>query len=130
MGRADGGDDREAFAQTYYGEGLVAYRSGALKYVFKPSRVPAPRPASDPPFPDAGREWLFDLATDPRESTSVADDRPDVLGRMRDRVQAWLGDQERRGRGRAAAQPRADGAPVRILGDPLERQLRALGCLE
>jgi hypothetical protein len=50
---------------------------------------------------------------------------------MRERLQAGLRDQEIRGRGHAAEQPRAGAAPARVLGDPpLERQLRALGYLD
>jgi arylsulfatase len=126
------GGDREAFAQTYYGEGLVALRQGRTKYIFKPARgQTGARSASDPPLPDRAEEWLFDLDADPAESHSVAAAKPDVVARMRARLQAWLADQERRGHGRAAEQPRKDGTGVRVLGDPqLERQLRALGYVD
>jgi arylsulfatase A-like enzyme len=122
---------REAFAQTYYGEGLAAYRSGTIKYVFKPSRAAGARPASDPPFPDATQEWLYDLAADPGETRSLVDEQPAVAATMRLRLQEWLGEQQKRGRGHVAEQPRQGSAPMRVLGDPqVERQLRALGYLD
>jgi arylsulfatase A-like enzyme len=122
--------DREAFAQSYYGEGLVAYRTGGMKYVFKPPRT-SPRAASDPPFPDAAQEWLFDVDRDPGETSNLVPARQDALATMRSRVQAWLDDQSKRGQGRTAENPRGGKAPVRVLGDPqLERQLRALGYLD
>ncbi len=124
-------EDREAFAQTYFGEGLVVLRAGRMKYVFKPSHTPGTRPGSDPPFPDASQEWLFDLDADPHEQTSLVDARPEVARAMRERVQAWLKAQEARGRGHTAEQPGAGGVPKRVLGDPqLEHQLRALGYVE
>jgi arylsulfatase A-like enzyme len=122
---------REAFAQTYYGEGLAAYQLGTLKYVFKPPRAAGARPASDPPFPDAGQEWLFDLAADPGETTSVLGERGDVARTMRERLQEWLRAQEERGRGRVAESPRQGSVPLRVQGDPqVERQLRALGYVD
>jgi arylsulfatase A-like enzyme len=125
------GADRDAFAQTFYGEGLVALRSGTMKYVFKPPRAAGTRPASDPPFGDAQAEWLFDLAADPGEATNLVDVRRDVAAAMRGRLQAWLRGQEARGRGHAAEQSRQGNVPMRVLGDPqLERQLRALGYVE
>ena len=125
------GADRDAFAQTFYGEGLVALRAGAMKYVFKPARATAARAGYDPPFDQGPMEWLFDLSSDPGEATSVLDARRDVAAAMRGRLQAWLRAQEERGRGHAAEQPRQGDAPLRVLGDPqLERQLRALGYVE
>jgi arylsulfatase A-like enzyme len=128
--RADG-SDREAFSQTYYGEGMVALRTGDVKYVFKPKRVGAgARPGSDPPFADASEEWLFDLTTDPGETKNLAPGDP-RLATYRGRTQAWLTEQERRGHGRQAEQQRAHGTATRVIGDPqLERQLRALGYVE
>jgi arylsulfatase A-like enzyme len=38
------GPDRDAYAQTSYGEGLVALRSGGWKYVFKPPERLGPDP--------------------------------------------------------------------------------------
>jgi choline-sulfatase len=129
---AGDGPDRDAFAQTYYGEGQVALRSGRMKYVFKPQRPGSgPRGRTDAPLPDAPTEWLFDLAADPAEVRNLAGSDPARLAPMRERTQAWLRDQERRGRGRQAELPQKDGAPRRVLGDPqLERQLRALGYLD
>ena len=128
---AGDGPDREVFAQTFYGEGLAATRSGRLKYVFKPSRAAGARPGSDPPFPDTVQEWLFDLAADPGETNNLVTERADVAGPMRERLQAWLRTQEERGRGHTAEQVRPGGPPVRVLGDPqIERQLRALGYLD
>lgn len=125
------GPDRDAFAQTYYGEGLVALRAGAMKYVFKPPHAGATRAGSDPPFTDAPAEWLFDLAADPGEVTNVVDTRRDVAAAMRGRLHAWLAAQEARGRSHVAEQPRQGNVPMRVLGDPqLERQLRALGYVE
>src|SRR5262249_37369262 len=49
--RADGAD-RPAFAQTYYGDGLVGMRLGRMKYVFKPKQADVaerPRGNSEPP---------------------------------------------------------------------------------
>ena len=110
----------------------MALRSGRTKYVFMPARGQASaRPASDPPLPDRAEEWLFDLDTDPAESKSVAAAKPDVVARLRQRLQAWLADQELRGHGKSAEQPRKDGAGIRVFGDPqLERQLRALGYVD
>jgi arylsulfatase len=125
------GPDRDAFAQTFYGEGLVALRAGSMKYVFKPPRSAGTRAGSDPPFADGAQEWLFDLASDPGEVTNLVDARHDVAAALRGRVQAWLRAQEARGRGHAAEQPRQGNVPTRVLGDPqLERQLRALGYVE
>jgi arylsulfatase len=123
--------DRDAFAQTFYGEGLVALRSGPMKYVFKPPRSTATRSGSDPPFADGSQEWLFDLTSDPGETSNLLESRRDVAAAMRGRLQAWLRAQEARGRGHAAEQPRQGNLPMRVLGDPqLERQLRALGYVE
>ena len=125
--------DRDAFAQTYYGEGLVALRAGRLKYVFKPPYASpgTPRPASDPVLPEAAAEWLFDLGLDPGESTNLVETRAQEAAPLRARLQTWLADQERRGRGKTAEQPRKDATPMRVLGDPqLQRQLRALGYLD
>jgi arylsulfatase len=125
------GPDRDAFAQTYYGEGLVALRAGAMKYVFKPPHGGGARAASDPPFADASAEWLFDLAADPGEVTNVVDTRRDVASAMRGRLHAWLAAQGTRGRSHVAEQSRQGNVPMRVLGDPqLERQLRALGYVE
>lgn len=122
------GPDREAFAQTYYGEGLVALRTGQWSYVFKQPRTDtSPRTPSEPPLPDAATEELFDVATDPGEVTNVVAAQPDVARRMRQRVEDWLGQQERRARGSLARSP---GQGLR-LGDPqLEHQLRALGYVD
>jgi arylsulfatase A-like enzyme len=124
--------DRDAFAQTYYGEGLVALRAGRLKYVFKPP-LASPhqvRPASDPVLPAESMEWLFDLAADPGETTNLVATHPAVAA-LRTRLQAWLAQQEKIGRGKTAEQPRKDAAPMRVLGDPqLQRQLKALGYLD
>jgi arylsulfatase A-like enzyme len=125
------GPDRDAFAQTFYGEGLVALRSGPMKYVFKPPRTGGARAASDPPFGDGAQEWLFDLGSDAGETTNLIESRRDFAAGMRGRLQAWLRAQEARGRGHAAEQPRQGNLPMRVLGDPqLEQQLRALGYVE
>ncbi len=123
--------DRLAFAQTYYGEGLVALRRGPLKYIFKP---PRPRhqdspPSSEPPTSAPAREELYDLEADPAETRDLATVRRDVVRALRAAAREWLADQERRGRQRVAERsPGAPGGPARVLGDPqLERQLRALG---
>jgi arylsulfatase A-like enzyme len=94
--------DGEAFSQTYYGEGLVSYRSGHMKYVFKPVRAAGPRAPSDPPFPDASAEWLYDLDADPAEQQNLVETRTDVVVAMRARLQEWLRAQEARGRGHSA----------------------------
>ena len=90
-----------------------------------------PRPASDPVLPDAATEWLFDLVDDPGETRNLIDARPQDAAPLRERLQAWLADQDRRTRGKTAEQPRKDAAPLRVLGDPqLQRQLKALGYLD
>jgi arylsulfatase A-like enzyme len=128
---ADDRAERDAFSQTYYGEGLVSYRSGQMKYVFKPARAAGPRAGSDPPFPDEAEEWLYDLGADPAEKTNLLEARADTVATMRGRLQEWLRAQEAHGRGRPAELPQAGGVPRRVLGDPqLERQLRALGYLD
>ena len=129
--RADG-PDRPAFAQTYYGEGLVGVRLGRMKYIFRPRRADAterPPAGSDPPGPAAAREELYDLEADPGETADLAPTRAADLQALRGRVQEWLADQARRGGQRLAEYPDANGGrPDRIRGDPqMERVLRALG---
>jgi arylsulfatase len=125
--------DRAAFAQTYYGDGAVALREGATKYIYTPP-VNANRPQgkSDPPAPAAGREELYDLSTDPGELHDLASSRPESLKAYKLRVEQWLKEQSKRAGALPAERPAtAKGPSGRVLGDPqLERQLRALGYIE
>src|SRR5262249_15331804 len=124
--------DRPAFAQTYYGDGLVGLRLGRLKYVFKPRQAGVaerPRVGSDPPGSPAEREELYDLNADPGETTDIGPTHPADVHAFRARVQEWLADQARRG-GERVAEYGDDGSgpPSRIRGDPqMERVLRSLG---
>src|SRR5439155_6284426 len=129
--RADGAD-RPAFAQTYYGDGLVGVRLGRMKYVFKPRQAGVaerPRGNSEPPGSSAAREELYDLDADPAETTDLGPTHAADLRAFRARVQEWLADQERRGSQRMAERgDDGSGPPSRIRGDPqMERVLRALG---
>ena len=125
--------DRAAFAQTYYGDGIVALREGALKYIYTPPlNSRRPQGKSDPPRSAAMREELYDLSSDPRELHDLAKERPDALRGFRTRVEQWLAEQSKRAEGRTADRPGQGTTPAgHVLGDPqLERQLRALGYVE
>ena len=103
--------DGEAFSQTYYGEGLVSYRSGHMKYVFKPVRADGPRAPSDPPFPDASAEWLYDLDADPAEQQNLVE----IAHRRRGRD----------ARASPGVAPRAGGTWSRSLGRAAARRQHA-----
>jgi arylsulfatase A-like enzyme len=89
------GPDRTAFAQTYYGDGLVVLRRGPTKYIFTPpppvvSRIPA-------------REELYDLTADPGELHDLAATEGDRVRELRRSVEAWLATQDPAARGPDAA---------------------------
>jgi arylsulfatase len=122
---ADAPDDaRAVVAQSYHGTGEIALRAGRFAYVFTPARAanaPVPAPEDEPILPAAAHAELYDVDADPGEAHDLAATRPDVARDLRERVQAWLADQHRRGTAVAAA-----AKPVAL--DPLvESQLRALG---
>jgi arylsulfatase A-like enzyme len=106
--------DRAAFAQTYYGHGLVALRRGRFKYIA--TQLPD-RDGREP----AVREELYDLTTDPGETRNLAPSRVALVRELGGKVRAWLARQGEQGR------PPAEVAPV----DPrTEGQLRALGYVD
>jgi arylsulfatase A-like enzyme len=114
------GEDRPAFAQTYYGDGLVTFRRGTLKYIFTPP--PNVAPGGEPSHIPA-REELYDLGADAGELHDLAGSAPERLRQARERVQEWLQEQ-----GGGASTVGGERAPVR--NPAVERQLRALGYLE
>jgi arylsulfatase A-like enzyme len=123
--------DRPAFAQTPYGDGLVALRRGAHKYIFIPLwlRPDTEGPAADAPAaPAAAREELFDLRRDPGETRNLAATHADLLHELRGETERWLATQQARKEQGVTVAP---GLEFRPLADPaLERQLRALGYLD
>ncbi len=91
---------RESYAETLSPRSfgwapLFAYRLGSLKLV-------------DAPWPE-----LYDLGTDPGESTNLADRRPDELARLRQALAAFRGDDSPGAR--------------QALAPEVEERLRALG---
>jgi arylsulfatase A-like enzyme len=123
--------DRAAFTQTYYANQLTALTLGSWKYVRagSPNSVP-PGTTAKPvvPRPPAAGELLYDLATDPRETTDLTPERPAVRARLAARTDAWLRGQTALGRRRAPAPPTPQRSPREQR--QLDDRLRELGYLD
>ena len=108
--------DRDAFAQTYYGEGLVALRAGPLEYVFKPPYCVTGRTSSGIRPRPAGRGHRVALRPrrrsrrDPTTRSRRARRTPPRCGRV---CSTWLADQDRRTRGKTRAAPEGRRAAAR-----------------
>ena len=124
--------DRPAFTQTYYANRVDALTLGRWKYVrtSAPMALPsgtAPRTkAGRPPAP---REALYDLTSDPNETTDLAAHRPDVRARLAARTAAWLRGQMKR---RRVLPPPPPSVQRRAAGEEerFQDRLRALGYLD
>jgi arylsulfatase A-like enzyme len=120
--------DRAAFAQTPYGDGRIALRFGAHKYIFSPPMRPTffqPGVTEYPLRPTPAREELYDLTTDPGETRDLAPDRGAMVRRFRRRVERWLAVQGIR-QARSSTGDAAQASP-----DPaITRQLQALGYVD
>jgi len=116
--------DRPAFAETYYGNRLVALRLGNMKYIFTPPPPEGGWPRSDgwkSYWPNETREEVYDLERDPEEQRSIASAEDDVVRSMRHRLLSWLSEQ----------QERANARPTdHLIGRAIEEQLRSLGYLD
>jgi arylsulfatase A-like enzyme len=117
-------DHRPVFAESEYGNRLVALRLDDEKYIFTPRPLPsaqnAPRrDAWKAAWPTAAGRELYDLATDPGETANLATRRRQHLHDLARRVRAWRRSQ--------AARALSDLSP---LTPEIIRQLRALGYVD
>ncbi len=95
------------------GRHLRAVQDEAWKIVFRPTRAEPPPAAREP----AGHFELFELGSDPLETTSLAQHEPVQLARLREVLFDWL-------------EAPALAAPEDELSDSTARALRALGYVE
>lgn len=81
LGRSSRG--RDSLVEQALGPETLAIREGTWKLVLRPGRIePGDRP---------GKPRLYDLARDPGETRDLADDRPDVVQRLADRLEKIRG---------------------------------------